>query len=146
MRLPLCDVRRRRCETKYYRKTRSALTRFQLAAGSIAALCGREASRDDRHHQEEHRRQREDRWVRWAHLEEQCCEKSRQYHRACEPDRNPERGDGQTSRAVLPGSTNPRPAIRSRVRLRHPPSRMATTSVRSGNCSANVFDDITGTS
>jgi len=43
-------------------------------------------ARHHRHHQEEHRRQREDRWVRWAHLEEQCCEKSREHHRACEPN------------------------------------------------------------
>ena len=77
-----------------------------LARSITAALRAGSRARHHRHHQEEHRRQREDRSVRWAHLEEQCCEKSREHHRAREPDRNPKRDDGQTQSSGV-GGGNP---------------------------------------
>ena len=101
---------------------------------------GGKPARHRRHHQEEHRRQRQDRRVRWAHLEEQCCEKSCQHHRAREPDRVPSVATARPSRAVLEAEIH-KPATCHSLRFTSSPptfSRMATTSVRSRNYSANV--------
>ena len=88
-------------------QTRSRLhSVLSVLARSITAALRAGSRARHRHHQKEHRRQREDRWVRWAHLEEQRREKSRQHHRAREPDRHPERGDGQTQSSSV-GGGNP---------------------------------------